>query len=181
MKNKINNWWLSLIKGIVLIALGIYIFGHPVDALLGVAYFIGLALLFTGLLIVIMAISARKEITNWGWRLTEGLLDIVFAYILLTNPGVTAVILPFILGIWTIVSGLMLFADAFQAKDDGVSHWWIGLFAGFGAIIVGYFITTNEGFGAFSITFWIGLGFVLLGLVNVFLSLKAKSIKNIVD
>ena len=31
---------------------------------------------------------------NWGWKLAEGILDVLFGFILIANPEITAVIKP---------------------------------------------------------------------------------------
>jgi uncharacterized membrane protein HdeD (DUF308 family) len=181
MKEKGKKWWLVLIKGIILIAIGLYVFGHPVDALLGVAYFIGIGFLLTGIVVIVLSISTRKESKDWGWKLAEGILDIAFAFILLKHPGITATTLPFILGIWTIVYGIMTFAGSFQAKDDGYSDWWLSTLGGIAAVILGYFITANFSFGTFTITFWIGLAFVVLGVFNTIIAIKAMKVKKEIE
>jgi uncharacterized membrane protein HdeD (DUF308 family) len=52
--------------------------------------------------------------------------------------------------------------------------WWLGLISGILTVIVGYFITSNILFGAIAITIWIGIGFLIAGIVNVMLSFRMK-------
>ena len=42
MKEALKYWWLVLIKGIILVVLSFFIFGHPVSALVGLALYIGI-------------------------------------------------------------------------------------------------------------------------------------------
>jgi uncharacterized membrane protein HdeD (DUF308 family) len=87
-----KNWWLVLIKGIILIILAFVIFRHPVGILMGITVYMGIGLLLTGIALIIAAIAARNDIENWGWRLAEGILDALFGIMLLANPGITAVV-----------------------------------------------------------------------------------------
>jgi uncharacterized membrane protein HdeD (DUF308 family) len=41
MNNKANNWWLVLLKGIILIVLSFFVFRHTIASLLGLTVFKG--------------------------------------------------------------------------------------------------------------------------------------------
>jgi uncharacterized membrane protein HdeD (DUF308 family) len=179
MKKKFKNRWLVLIKGIILILLGFYVFRHPVDALVGLALYVGISLLITGIFLVIAALSFRKKLDTWSWRLAEGIIDIVFALVLLSNPAVTAAVFPFVVGFWIIVYGVIFIADAVRDKEEGAGDWWMGLVGGIAGVIIGYFVTSNPIAGAISVTFWIGLAFLLLGIVNVAASFRMKKINSV--
>ena len=99
MNNSINkNWWLVLLKGLILIGLSFIVFNHPGDTLLGITLIIGIGVLLTGIAIIVIALSGRKDIDNWGWKLAEGMLDVLFGFILIANPEITAVVIPFMIG-----------------------------------------------------------------------------------
>ncbi len=42
--------------------------------------------------------SGRNVIDNWGWKLAEGMLDVLFGFILIANPEIIAVVIPFMIG-----------------------------------------------------------------------------------
>ena len=174
MKEAMKYWWLILIKGIILILFSFFIFGHPVSALIGLALYIGITLLVTGILLIITSLSIRGSDDQWGWKLAEGIVDVIFAFILLSNPAVTASVFPFVVGFWMIFYGVMLFSGSFSAKKAGDNNWWVGLLGGILTVIFGYIIMTDILTGAIAITFWIGAGFLLFGIVNVFIALRLK-------
>lgn len=176
MENKAKNWWLVLLKGVVLIILSIFVFRHPVGSLLGLAIFIGWSLMLTGVFLVIAAISVRKIDENWGWRLAEGIMDVIFGFVLLSNPGITAAVFPFIVGFWMMIYGVMIFSGSFKAKKEGDSNWWLSLFGGIITVLFGWFVMTDFLTGAIAITMWIGMGILLLGIVNVTVSLRLKKL-----
>ncbi len=97
MKEALKNWWLVLIKGIILVLLSFFVFRHPVSALIGLALYIGISLMVTGVLLIITSLSNRNR-EQWGWQLAEGIIDVLFALILLSNPAVTASVFPFVVG-----------------------------------------------------------------------------------
>lgn len=176
MESKLKYWWMILIKGILLILLSLFIFNHPVNALIGLALYIGISLLITGFVILIAAIADRKANDNWGWQLIEGILDIVFGFVLLTNPDITAAVFPFIVGFWMIVYGIILFAGSFSAKKEGDTSWWMNLLGGVLTIIFGYFIMTNMLVGAIAITIWLAIGILLFGIINISIALRMRKL-----
>ena len=176
MKQVMKYWWLVLIKGIILVGLSFFIFGHPVSALVGLALYIGISLMVTGILLVITGLSNRKEDDQWGWKLAEGIMDVVFAFILLSNPAVTATVFPFVVGFWMIFYGIMMFVGSFGNKKDGDKSWWMNLLGGILNVIVGYIIMNDIIAGAFAITFWIGTGILIFGIVNISAAFRMKSL-----
>ena len=177
MKTQLKYWWLILLRGIIFLVLSFFVFAHPVTALVGLALYIGISLLLTGMFLVVLALSTRGANENWGWRLAEGIIDVIFAVVLLSNPGITATVLPFVVGFWMMVFGIMMFADSFQVKKTGESNWWIGLVGGLLTVLAGYFITNNLLAGAVALTYWIGFGFIIAGIINISISLRMRKLK----
>ena len=161
---------------IILVLLAFFVFRHPVNALIGVAIYIGISLLITGLLQTGASIGFKDLFPNWGWILAGGLFDIVFGFVLLSNPALTAASLPFVVGFWIIVSGIMSFADAFQSKKEGSSLWGLSMLGGVLSVCIGYFIMSNILVGALAITTWMGIGFAIAGIVNIVIGFKLKSL-----
>ncbi len=176
MKQVLKYWWLVLIKGIILVLLSFFIFRHPVSALVGLALYIGISLMITGVLLVITGLSNRKEDDQWGWKLAEGIMDVVFAFVLLSNPAITATVFPFVVGFWMIFYGIMMFVGSFGNKKAGDKSWWMNLLGGILNVFVGYIIMNDIIAGAFAITFWIGTGVLIFGIVNISAAFRMKSL-----
>lgn len=181
MKEKSKNWWLLLLKGIVLIVLSFLVFRHPVEALVGLSVFIGVALLLTGIFQIIAGFMVRGVDDNWGWRLAEGIIDVIFAIVLLSNPGVTAAVFPFIVGIWMIVYGVMIFSGSFKSKKEGDGNWWLSLLGGILTVLFGWFVMTDFFTGVLAITIWIGIGLLILGIVNIVISFRLKKLNAVIN
>jgi uncharacterized membrane protein HdeD (DUF308 family) len=71
----------------------------------------------------------------------------------------------------------MSFADSFQSKKEEVPLWWLGLLSGVLSVVIGYMIMSNLLFGALAITTWMGIGFAIVGIVNIVIGLKLKTLK----
>ena len=175
MKETLKYWWILLFKGLILILLSFYVFQYPVEALVGLALYIGVATLVTGIFIIMVSLSGPKE-ENWGWRLAGGIIDVIFGLILLSNPGISAAVLPFVVGFWVMFSGVLMFVGSFTSRKEGDNGWWMNLIGGLLTIFVGFIITNNFLAGAFTITFWIGLGFLFAGFTSILVSLKMRKL-----
>lgn len=171
-----KNWWIALVKGIILIILAILVFRHPADALVGVAIFIGISLLLTGIIQTIVSVSSKELVEGWGWGLAGGLFDIFFAIIFLSNPVLTAAAIPFVVGFWMIFYGVMIFANSFQAKKEGNSNWGLELVGGLLSVFVGFIISGNLLAGTLAITVWMGIGFLLAGIIYVIVAFGLKKL-----
>ena len=176
MEQVSKYWWLILLKGIILIILSIFVMQYPAGTMLGVVVYIGVSLLLTGIILLVVSISARHVDDQWGWKLAEGLIDIIFAIILMSNPGISASVLPFALGFWMIFLGITTFVVSFSIKKAGDKNWWLNMIGGILTVIVGYILMTDVIAGALAITFWIGFGFMLFGIINVSMAFRVKKL-----
>ena len=168
---------MPLLKGIILIILSILVFTHPGGALLGLALYIGIGFLIAGVVLIISAISFRNQIKGWGWRLAEGLVDIFFGFILIYNPGLTAVVMAFMMGFWFLFFGITSLSEAFGLKDEGISNWWLSALWGILAVIFGFWIMFKPFAGAVAIVTLMGIFFLVAGLFNLAIGFGLKGIK----
>jgi uncharacterized membrane protein HdeD (DUF308 family) len=63
-KPQIKKWWVGMIQGIMLIILSIYIFNNPLNAMKGLSVWIGLLILFTGLVGIFSWMAADRDKRN---------------------------------------------------------------------------------------------------------------------
>lgn len=165
-----SNWYLQLIKGIVLILLAIMVFSSPGGALLAWAIYIGIGMLLSGIVLIILGFSARRILPNWGWRVFEGVIDIFLGFILISNPVVTAAVLPFVLGFWGSFYGIMLFVDAFSDK----ANMGIKMISGILIFILSTTIIFNPLFFGLTLAIWFGIILLVAGIYNVVFSFSLK-------
>ena len=171
MKNQtLTNWYLFLIKGILLILLAILILMSPGGALLAWALYIGIGLILAGIVIIILGFSAKGVIDNWGWRVFEGVIDIFIGFLLLSNPAVTAAVLPFVVGFWGVFYGITLFFDAFA----GTGNSGMKLISGILLFLLSTIIMFNPVFGGVTLSIWFGIMLLIAGIYNVIVSFSLK-------
>ncbi|PWJ38558.1 uncharacterized membrane protein HdeD (DUF308 family) [Sediminitomix flava] len=177
MNKATKYWWAFFLKGLILILLSIFVFQHPLDALLALGLYIGLSTTFMGAVYIMGFLSGVKNSPNW-WFLLAGLLDIVFGYVILTSPFITASVLPFVVGIWIIVSGILAIVEAFQSKKENGNPWWLNLLSGIISIFLGFIITNDLLAGTIAITVLMACALISSGILNMALGYKLRKQKS---
>lgn len=170
MENSISkNWYMILIKGIIMILLAILMFVSPEGALLTYAVFIGIGFIVAGIVRIFQGFSA-KGVDNWGWIVFEGALDLIVGFILVAHPALTASILPFIIGFWATFYGVFLFVDGFSGDGDA----FLKIIGGILIFILGLAIMFNPILFGMTLVIWIGIVLLIVGIYNVIIAFSVK-------
>lgn len=163
MKKQSNkNWYWFLIKGIIMILLALLIFQNPGGSLLAIALYIGLGFLVTGIIIIFQGFLVRKLFPNWGWRVFEGVLDLILGFILIAHPALTASVLPFIIGFWGAIYGFYLAIDGFSGDRNAV----VKAIAGILMLILSFIVMFNPIFAGLTLVIWVGVILLIGGIYN---------------
>jgi len=117
---------------------------------------------------------------NWVWRLAEGILDVLIGFMFLANPGITAAVIPFMIGFWAFFYGIILLAGSFGSKKTGIDNWWLELLAGILTIFFGYLIAFNPLISILTITVMISISLLIVGIYNIILAFDLKKLMNAV-
>ena len=165
-----KNWYMVLIKGIIMILLALLIFMSPGDALLTYVLYIGIGLIIAGAVRIFQGFSAKGALDNWGWTVFEGVMDIFLGYILMAHPGLTVSILPIMIGFWAAFYGLFLVVDAFSGKGG----MGIKLISGILIFILANMIIFNPVSFGLTLAIWLGVMLLIVGIYNVIISFSLK-------
>jgi len=116
-------WWLVLLRGILLVVLGVLALIQPAVTVVSLVLYLGIYAVFDGVLLVVSAIMARGEQRGWGWIVVQGVISVLAGLLVLTVPGFTAAavvlaILWFVV-ISAIVGGILEIVAAFAHRRGG--------------------------------------------------------------
>lgn len=110
-RTRLRGWGWLLALGLGELVFGFYLLSQPVAAAGTLAFFIGFWLLLrSGSTVANAFVLRRLGYRNWGWTLALGLLGVVLAFLVLTNPAIG------VLGAttWLAVAMLVLGVAAFM-------------------------------------------------------------------
>ena len=107
--------WL-LLEGIASIAFGVVTLIWPDITALALLYLIAFWALVTGGLEIASAIRLRRQIRNEWLLAALGALSVVFAALLLIDPGAGAIAVTWIIGWYAVISGALVLALALELR-----------------------------------------------------------------
>ena len=132
-------WWALLIRGLLALALGVFILWRPMDSIASFALVIALWALFSGIVQMVHAFELRGLFQQWWILLLSGLVSAAFGVAALYYYPVLSLTFAVIWVAWWLflTGGLAIYA-AIVEKRLGVSWGWT-LTLGIVSIIAGVF------------------------------------------
>ncbi len=175
-----RQWYLILILGIILIIVGIWVFSTPVLSYATLSLLFAVSFFVTGILEIVYAISNRKEMNNWGWSLVGGIIDLLIGILLMALPLTAMMFLAFYVGFGILFRSVMAIGKAIDLKKLKAGDWGYLLFIGILGLLFSFILIWNPVFAGFTIIFYTGMAFIIMGIFQVFLSLRLRKVKKLV-
>lgn len=169
-----GNWWALLLRGLLAIAFGVFVWMQPGISLATMVLLFGAFALAEGVLGVVTAISGRKGNDDWWVLLLWGLVSIGIGVLTFAAPGITAFVLLFYIAVWAIAIGVLQIIAAVRLRKEIEGEWLLGL-AGLAAVAFGVLLIVRPGEGVLSVLMVISVYAVLSGILLVILSLKVRN------
>ncbi|MCB0044501.1 MAG: HdeD family acid-resistance protein [Caldilineaceae bacterium] len=134
-------WWMPLVRGILLILFGLFMFAWPGATLISLVVFIGAYWLVGGVFDLVEGIIGHTDRSRM-WMILSGIISILAGFFVMGRPIIAGVITGavwvYITGFMAIVIGVM---QIFAGRDGDWS--WGGFFLGILSIIFGLIIIFN--------------------------------------
>jgi uncharacterized membrane protein HdeD (DUF308 family) len=166
----LRHWWVFLLRGILFVVLGIYMICSPATGFAALGFLFGLMILLTGIAELLHVTRSRSS-RNRGWHLMLGIIDILLGIILMGHVAAGEVILRIIVGIWFLLRGISLLSFS-----GLIGRSWLITLGGIVTIIFAALILFNPVFGAITIVLWTAIAFIIIGIFNVLLAFRLKSV-----
>ena len=177
-KNLTRYWWALLILGIAIVVVGVMIFVNPQGSYLGMTLAFGIVILVSGIMQLAMSIT-EKYLPGRGWLIAGAVIEIILGIILLCNPALSAVTLPFFLAFWLLFRGFNLIGFASDMRALKVSGMGWTIAAAVLLIICALLILFSPMIiGTAAVVTLVGVGFLLAGLAVIVFSFQLLSIKS---
>ena len=174
----VKHWWLMLIAGILCIAAGICVFVFPVESYVALSILFGIVMLLTGVGQLIVASTSGNYLMMRGYFIVGGIMDLILGIFLCVYPGVTLVVLPFMMGLWLMYHSFILIAFGGDMDTFKVSGSASMIILGILVLILSIFVLLNP-FSAGVVTVLVvaGAGLLLLGITFCVLAAKLRDLK----
>ena len=160
-------WWVFIIRGLLFIALGVYLFAKPASGFVALGFSFGLIILLAGVAELLRAYRDYGT-GNRGWHLFAGLTDLLLGLILMSHLAASLVVLRIIIGFYFLFKGITVLA---YRKHGNAAVLILG------AIVILLFVGMiwfNPVFGSMTVLIWTAMAFVVTGVLNVMLGLRLR-------
>lgn len=166
-----QRWWAAVLRGIVAIIFGIIALARPGLALAVLITVWGVYAIADGVFNFILAARSGRAGGRWGWFLFEGLVSIAAGVVTFAWPGLTALVLLYVIAAWAIVTGISEIAAAIRLRHFIRNEFLLGL-AGALSVAFGIILFSRPGAGAIALLWLIGVYAVAFGLLLIGLGIR---------
>ncbi len=169
-----RNWWILALRGVFAIILGLIALFFPGIALRAFIIVFGVYAIIDGIAAVVIAIQERGSLSRWGWVLFEGIIGILAGIVAFVYPGLTALVLLYIIAFWAIVTGIMEIVAAFAIRGFAAREWALGI-AGILSILFGILLIIRPGAGILAILWLVGIYSIIFGILFIVRAFQMRS------
>lgn len=179
LKLLFKNWWVLLLKGILLVLFGILAFVSPGITLATLVIWFSIYMMIDGAFSIFGAISNWKTEEDKWLLLAEGAIGLMLGFLIYRSPGTFVSFIAFIISFWSIFLGISRIAMAIQLRKEIKGEGWL-ILMGLLSIVFGIIVFTQPAVGIATLMWMIGFFALLIGLLFILLSFKLrKAGKNI--
>jgi len=164
-------WWAFVLRGILAVLFGIAAIIWPGKTLELLIFIIGIYFFADGIVIIFTAFGNKEE---WWMLLIEGIISMLFGIVIFFLPGITALILLYLIAMWALFTGIFELITIFRLPK-GHSGFYSLVIMGVLSIILAILLIAFPGEGALAAIWLIGIYAILFGISTVIFGFKLRS------
>ena len=167
-----RNWWAIALRGVAAIIFGIMALLMPAITLAALILLFGVFAVVEGIFSVIAAVRGHSGAPRW-FLLLEGVVGIAAGVVAFVWPGLTAIVLLYVIAAWAIITGVLEIAAAARLHNRIRGEWWLVL-GGILSVVAGVWMMRSPGSGALAVVLLIGAYVLLFGILQVVLAFRLR-------
>ena len=168
-----RHWWVFLLRGLVAIAFGLVGLFYPAATLVTLILFYGAFALVDGVFAVVSAVRGKEGAGPRWWLALVGVIAIVAGLVTFFWPGITALALMTVIGVWALIYGVVEIVGAIRLRKE-IDNEWLLLMHGVIAVLFGVMALVRPGAGALALIWLIGSFALASGIVLVLFAFRLK-------
>src|ERR1700737_4289841 len=168
-------WWALALRGVLAVLFGLLAFFIPGITLLSLVLLFGAYVFLDGIFDLVAA--ARSPSHHWALVL-EGIIGIIAAILTFLWPGITAMVLLYLIAFWAIFTGVLEIIAGIRLRAV-IANEFLLILMGVLSTLFGILIIIFPGAGALAIIIWIGAYAVLFGIILIVQTCRLRSFRQL--
>lgn len=164
-----QSWWILAIGGIVNIIFGLAALAWPGLTLAVLVWLFGIYAIIYGIVELVHMFGAQGANVPWWSRLLIGILSIIAGLAVLVWPGLTTIVLLFVIAVWAIAIGIVEIIGAFDTGQ------FLLAIAGVISVLFGLVLLANPVAGALTLVMVIGAFAIIRGILLLIAAVRAPT------
>ncbi|KUG08899.1 HdeD family acid-resistance protein [Solirubrum puertoriconensis] len=160
-----THWWILALRGLLAVMFGMATFLLPAFSLVILITLFAGYCLFDGILTLWSAARIHRDESRWWSLVVEGAISILAGVAAMVWPGLTSLVLLYLIAFWAIATGVFEIITAIRLRRE-LTGEWVMVLGGLLSVLLGVFLIVQPRTGALLVTWWIsayafGFGIVL--------------------
>jgi len=170
-----SRWWALALRGVIAVLFGLLAFLIPGVTLVSLVMLFGFYAILDGVFDIVSAIKAPGH--HWP-LLVEGIVGILAGIVTFLWPGITAMVLLYLIAFWAILTGVLEIVAGIRLRAV-IANELLLILMGVLSILFGILIILFPGAGALAIILWIGAYAVVFGVILIVLAFRLRSLRQL--
>jgi uncharacterized membrane protein HdeD (DUF308 family) len=170
-----RRWWALALRGVIAVLFGLLTFFIPGVTLISLVLLFGFYAILDGIFDIVSAMKAPGH--HWP-LLVEGIVGIVAGIVTFMWPGITAMVLLYLIAFWAILTGVLEIVAGIRLREV-IANEMLLILMGVISTLFGILIIIFPGAGALAIIIWIGAYAVVFGIILIVLAFRLRSFRQL--
>jgi len=168
-----GHWWALALRGVIAILFGLAALLRPGIALGALILLFGAYALVDGAFAIVGVFRGTRSGTPRWLLLVEGVAGILAGIIAFVYPGLTAIVLLYLVAAWAVVTGLAEIATAIRLRQEIQGEWAL-ILGGILSVLFGVLLAVLPGVGILSLIWLIGAYAVVFGALLLIAAFQVR-------
>jgi len=166
-----TNWWALLLRGIAAVLFGLAALFWPGLTLFVLIVFFGAYTVVDGIFAIVAGIRGSGG-RRW-LLLAEGVLGVLVGLIAFFWPGMTALVLLYVIAAWAISTGILKVVMAIWLRRE-LENEWLLVLSGVLSVLFGVILAVLPGVGLLSLVWLVGVYALIFGVALIVLGFRVR-------
>jgi uncharacterized membrane protein HdeD (DUF308 family) len=177
-----RNWWAVALRGVIAVIFGLLALIWPGITVLALVALFGAYCLVDGVIAIGTALfggAARFEGAGAGrrvWLAVEGIAGVVAGIITFAWPGITTLVLLWLIAFWALVTGVMEIVVAIRLRRELQGEWLL-ILSGALSVLFGILLIVWPASGALALVTLIAIYALIFGAALIGLGLRLRRVQ----